>query len=241
MGALSIQQVARRATRSTQGLSSTASEYDFHRIQPLAAKPIAALCVTKINTKDGGPCFYFKDRVQPIAAHPFASWRIVRLFPESYQTVMGCESKYVCDAIRFRVVNTGARINSYSSYMYPWIFIIFHAAATFASVSKYVLDAFKFTRRIGANTSSTSTYDMPILDIHRLFYSTYSAVSNLDLPKLLRIVHIYPEIIEALSSTGNLHVFLFREGKLIIRILSWLLTLKNMKCGQIVILEDPYI
>lgn len=236
-----ISKSARGAAGSTQLLNSTASRYNEHRVQPLAGTAIAAIRVTKIDLADQGTCLYFKDRVQPEASRALAAWRIVRLFPESYQTVMGAISSCVCDMIRIRFMSIGARINSYSTYFYPWLLIIFHAASTIASTSKYILDIVHLISRITADCYSSSTQELTMLDIHRLLYPIYTAVCTLSADKLLRVVMLEGAEANAISSYTHDRLLLMRNGRLIIRILSWLYTLKNLKAGQIVILEDPYI
>ena len=234
--------IPRGAMQSTQPLDSTASRYNERRIQPLAGKAVASICITKIDLSDQGTCLYFKDRIQPEASHAFASWRIVRLFPESYQTVLSCESDYLCDMIRIRYLDIKSRMNSYSDYSYPWIFVIFHAAASMSAVSEYILNIVHLIRRVGSNMNSTSTNcELTYLDIHRLFYMVFSSMCDLQLEKLIRFVPIKPKDISSISTYTHPFIFLMREGKLIIRIISWLLMLKNLKVGQIVIPEDPYI
>lgn len=236
-----ISKSARGAAGSTQLLNSTTSRYNEHRVQPLAGTAIATIRVTKIDLADQGMCLYFKDRVQPEASRALAAWRIVRLFPESYQTVMGAISSCVCDMIRIKVMSIGARINSYSTYFYPWLLIIFHAASTIASTSKCILDIVHLISRITADCSSSSTQELTMLDIHRLLYPIYTAVCTLSADKLLRIVMLEGAEANAISSYTHDRLLLMHNGRLIIRILSWLYTLKNLKAGQIVILEDPYI
>lgn len=241
MGAQQTIQVPRGALQSTLPYSSTSSVFYHRRLQPFAADPIAALRIVKIDPADRSTTLYFKNRIQPIAARPFASWRVVRLFPEPYNTVMGSTSSCFSDMLRIRYIKIGTRINGYTSYSYPWLNVIFRISSAFDSVSSYMYNVLNVISRVKSSFAASSTCELKLLDIHRLLYCIYSVVSNLSIEYLHRIVQVSCKDIKGYSQYNNPYIFLMREGKLIIRILSWLLTLKNMKCGQIVILEDPYI